>query len=131
MSAITTAQLVRPLATTDTFIWTNNTGAAVVKNQLVAHSIGTNQAIALIAQENIAISGTGLVASKGVFLLAASAAAYTEGQVVQYATTAASVSYGGTASGTIAVGMCVEAAASAAGYIKCDLNVGPSAFYKW
>ena len=131
--AITAAKYIKNFPLTDTIQWYNDTGSAVVKNQLITITVGTNQGMVAIAQEAIASTATGIVAIKGVFQIPAAAIAFTAGQVVQFITSATSVTAGGTTTGAglFAVGMAVEKVASSAGYVSVGINTGAKAFYLW
>ena len=131
--AITTASFRRPLESTDTIQWYNDTGSAVVKNQLIPITVGSNQGMVAIAQQAIDSTATGTVAIKGVFKLPAAAIAFTAGQVVQFLTSASSVTSGGTTTGAglFAVGMATEQVATTGLYVDVDINTGAKAFYVW
>jgi predicted RecA/RadA family phage recombinase len=116
----------------DTMQWTNTTGVDVVNNQLIPIAgQAANMGIVVIAAQAIAAGATGTVIRKMVVELPAAASVFSQGYTVQYVPSATSVSVGGTAAGTYAVGLCVEDAGTAAGYVKVALNEGPKAFYVW
>lgn len=119
-------------------VWTNTTGASVAAYEVVPVLQGTNQAhIMVVGPQSIAANATGTVYRKGRFQFPANAQAYTNGQVVQWATGVATVTAGGTASGLINVGIAVDATASVAAAtasvvgVPVDINEGPKAFYQW
>jgi predicted RecA/RadA family phage recombinase len=123
---------VADIEASDTLQWYNDTGADVVTNQLIPKTVGSNQAMVLVAAMAIPSATTGTVIRKMIVELPAStSASISQGQVVQYVPSATSVSVAGTASGTVCVGMATDDAATSVGYVKVALNEGPKAFYAW
>ena len=132
MAGCAVSRRIASIEASDVVQWTNSTGSDVVNNQLIPVIGATNQGIVYVALAAIANGSSGPVMKKGVVEVPAAAIAFTQGQVVQLASTSAtSVTNASTAAGTVTVGQCIEAAASSAGYVKLDLNYGPSAFYSW
>lgn len=125
------SQRIQDIEMMDTMTWTNATGYDVLNNQLITVAGDTNQGMVLIAMAPIANGASGPVLRKGVVTVPAAAQAFTQGQNVQYAASAAAVSQGLTTTGLYCVGMCVEAAGTGAGYVKVAINEGPKAFYVW
>jgi predicted RecA/RadA family phage recombinase len=131
MSQCVVSRRVADIEASDTMQWTNDTGTDVINNQLLTLAGSANQGMVFIAAQAIANGATGTVIRKMIVELPAAAVAFTQGQVVQYVPSAASVTQGGTAAGMFSAGICVEAAGTGAGYVKVALNEGPKAFYVW
>jgi predicted RecA/RadA family phage recombinase len=131
MSTCIISRRVADVEMMDTMQWTNN-GSAVVNNQLITIS-GTdaNTGMVVVAAQAIGAGETGTVIRKMIVEVPKDTSAIAQGQMVQYYPAAASVTMGSTTAGTYGAGLCVEAAASSAGYVKIALNEGPKAFYVW
>ena len=128
---ITADRRLQDFANADTLQWTNDTGAATVNNQLVFIAAGTNKGLVGLSVGAIANGAVGTIIIKGRVKLPAAAVVMLQGYPAQAATSSASCTVSGTASGLYAVGMVCDTIATSAGYVNVDLNSGPSAFYVW
>lgn len=127
---------IADLEASDTLLATNDTGRTLYHNEIITIAAGTNKGMVGIVDSGsvggtVAANAQYNLIHKGIFEVPAAAASFTLGCDVQYVPSAASVTTGATATGTYGMGKCVLTAASSAGYVKVDLNSGPTAFYVW
>jgi len=131
MSTLVASRRVVDLEGSDTIKYTNSTGSDIANNQIVLIAGDTGFGIVGIAAGAIANGATGIVIIKMKVEFPAAAAVMTQGQTAQYVPSAASITVGGTATGTYAVGMVCDTIATSTGYVTVDLNFGPQAFKVW
>jgi hypothetical protein len=129
--SITCTQRIADREMSDVIQWANNTGLAVVYNQLVFIPGDTGFGMVGIANTAIAIGATGPVTIRGLVQLPAAAVAMTSGQTVQAASGGTACTVGGTTAGLYALGFCRDTIGTGAGFVKVDLNAGPQACKVW
>lgn len=120
----------------DTRTFVNTTGRTLYHNEVVLIASKANRGMAAIVDAGnvdgtVAANATCSLIVKGIFEIPISGTAFTVGQCVQLAESGTGATNGATASGLYAIGSVVEAVATSASYVKCDLNFGPDAFYVW
>jgi hypothetical protein len=125
------SQRLGDLEMTDVILYYNNTGSAIVTNQLVFIPGDTGFGMVGIANMAIASGSYGSVTIRGAMKLPAAAVAMTVGQTVQAATGGTSCTVAGTTAGLYALGTVRDTIGTAAGYVNVQLNFGPQAFKVW
>ena len=131
MATLVAERRLAELEATDSIPYTNSTGSDIANNQLVLIAGDTGFGFVGVALGPIANGASGVLMIKGKVKLPAAAVAMTHGKTAQYVPAAASVTIGGTATGTYAVGMITDSIASTDLYANIDLNFGPQAFKVW
>ena len=131
---ITASRRDRELEGTDVIQYVNNSGSAIVNNQLVFIPSDTGYGLVGVSLGAIASTAgsVGAIMIKGFVEFPAAQVAFTQGCMAQAATSASSIStFGGTTSGLWNIGMVKDTTLSTAGYVILDLNAGPNAFKVW
>jgi hypothetical protein len=127
---------LRDIEMSDARTFKNNTGRTLYHNEILLIPLESSQGMSVLVDAGnvggtVAANAyfTGIV--KMVVNVPCSATAFSTGQTVQLAQSAAGATCAATTAGIYAIGQCTVDVATSASYVPVDLNFGPNAFKVW